>query len=130
MHIGIHIIADLYGVENNIFKKVSQANYYLFNNYIESILQKNNMNLLNSTIHHFNTLKDLSDNNVGAFTALYLLSESHLSLHSWPEKNYIAIDAFTCGTCDTEQLIKDIILFFNPQSTKCQKINRGDQLLN
>ena len=30
-------------------------------------------------------------------TAVALLSESHLSLHSWPEYGYASIDAFTCG---------------------------------
>jgi S-adenosylmethionine decarboxylase len=30
-------------------------------------------------------------------TALALLSESHISLHTWPELNYVAVDVFTCG---------------------------------
>ena len=30
-------------------------------------------------------------------TAIALLAESHLSIHSWPEENYSAVDIFTCG---------------------------------
>ena len=30
-------------------------------------------------------------------TALALLAESHISIHTWPESNYSAIDIFTCG---------------------------------
>ena len=30
-------------------------------------------------------------------TAIALLAESHLSIHTWPECNYAAIDIFTCG---------------------------------
>tara|TARA_Y100000813_G_scaffold72545_1_gene51368 strand:- start:56 stop:490 length:435 start_codon:yes stop_codon:yes gene_type:complete len=30
-------------------------------------------------------------------TAIALLSESHLSIHTWPESRYSAIDIFTCG---------------------------------
>ena len=30
-------------------------------------------------------------------TAIALLSESHISLHTWPESNYAAVDIFTCG---------------------------------
>ena len=30
-------------------------------------------------------------------TAIALLSESHLSIHTWPEANYSAVDVFTCG---------------------------------
>ena len=30
-------------------------------------------------------------------TVLTLLSESHISIHTWPEKEYAAVDIFTCG---------------------------------
>ena len=30
-------------------------------------------------------------------TAIALLAESHLSIHSWPEAQYSAVDIFTCG---------------------------------
>ena len=30
-------------------------------------------------------------------TAIALLAESHLSIHSWPEAHYSAVDIFTCG---------------------------------
>ena len=30
-------------------------------------------------------------------TAIALLAESHISIHTWPESNYSAIDVFTCG---------------------------------
>tara|TARA_B100000242_G_C42786162_1_gene365836 strand:+ start:153 stop:587 length:435 start_codon:yes stop_codon:yes gene_type:complete len=30
-------------------------------------------------------------------TAIALLAESHISIHTWPESNYAAVDIFTCG---------------------------------
>ena len=30
-------------------------------------------------------------------TAIALLAESHISVHTWPESNYSAVDIFTCG---------------------------------
>ena len=30
-------------------------------------------------------------------TAIALLAESHISIHTWPESNYSAVDVFTCG---------------------------------
>ena len=30
-------------------------------------------------------------------TAIALLAESHLSIHTWPEAHYSAVDIFTCG---------------------------------
>ena len=33
-------------------------------------------------------------------TAICLLSESHISIHTWPETGEAAVDVFTCGNCD------------------------------
>ena len=42
-------------------------------------------------------------------TAVALLSESHISIHTWPEHGYAAVDAFTCGDhCDPEVAIKHL----------------------
>lgn len=45
--------------------------------------------LLNITSHKFEPQ---------GVTALALLSESHISIHTWPELGYAAVDAFTCGS--------------------------------
>lgn len=44
------------------------------------------------------------------YTLLFLLSESHLSLHSWPEYNTLKMDLFTCSSkkLDNVQSIKEI----------------------
>ena len=34
---------------------------------------------------------------VQGFSAVLLVSESHLSIHTWPERGYAAVDLFTCG---------------------------------
>lgn len=41
-------------------------------------------------------------------TGFFLLSESHLSFHSYPENNYIAVDIFTCGR-DPKVAVADLI---------------------
>ncbi len=33
----------------------------------------------------------------GASSGIYFLAESHLSWHSWPEDDYLALDLYTCG---------------------------------
>ena len=33
----------------------------------------------------------------GGVTAFAILAESHLAVHTWPERGYVAADAFTCG---------------------------------
>ena len=33
-------------------------------------------------------------------TGVALLAESHISIHTWPETGYAAVDIFTCGKCN------------------------------
>ena len=33
-------------------------------------------------------------------TVICLLSESHISIHTWPEEGKAAVDVYTCGDCD------------------------------
>jgi S-adenosylmethionine/arginine decarboxylase-like enzyme len=42
------------------------------------------------------------------FSILYLLSESHMSIHTFPEKNYIAFDLYTCRTYSDNQTYNTI----------------------
>ena len=42
-------------------------------------------------------------------TALALLSESHISIHTWPEHGYSAVDVFTCGSHTNPQLACDFL---------------------
>ena len=47
-------------------------------------------------------------------TAIALLAESHISIHTWPESNYSAVDIFTCGQnmmpeLASQYLIKSLI---------------------
>lgn len=117
--IGTHFILDLFDVENKIFSNnLSKSNYHLFDNYVKASLIENKMTILNDQVHHFGNLE-------GAFTSLYLLSESHLSIHTWPENNFIAVDIFTCGDCETKNIVNDIISYFKPGKHVIKNISRG-----
>lgn len=117
MNIGTHIVADII-VDKCIFENILNKNFFShFDERIQTYISENNLTLLNKIIHFF-------EGPTGAFTALYLLSESHLSFHSWPEYNYIAIDIFTCGKSNPEIIIKDICSFLESTKVNIQKINR------
>jgi S-adenosylmethionine decarboxylase proenzyme len=38
-------------------------------------------------------------------TGVAILAESHISIHTWPETEYAAIDVFMCGSCDPNKSI-------------------------
>lgn len=42
----------------------------------------------------------------GGFTGVFLLSESHASVHTYPEHGYAAIDLFSCGERDPTPPLK------------------------
>ena len=39
----------------------------------------------------------------GGVTGVALLAESHITVHTWPERSYAAFDIFMCGTCDADK---------------------------
>ena len=43
-------------------------------------------------------------------TAIALLAESHISIHTWPESNYSAVDIFTCGQNMMPELASQCII--------------------
>jgi S-adenosylmethionine decarboxylase len=59
-------------------------------------------------------------------TVLVLLSESHLSIHTYPEKGFAAIDCYTCGeTVDPQAAIDYLVNALKPERTYAKKLIRG-----
>jgi S-adenosylmethionine decarboxylase len=60
-------------------------------------------------------------------TGVALLAESHISIHTWPEARFAAIDIFMCGNSYPELAIEPLKKFFNPQDVKLSVTRRGTQ---
>lgn len=59
-------------------------------------------------------------------TALALLAESHISIHTWPERGYAAVDIFTCGDhCEPEKACRHIEHQMQAGRSELQVIQRG-----
>jgi S-adenosylmethionine decarboxylase len=59
-------------------------------------------------------------------TVLVLLSESHLSIHTYPERGFAALDCYTCGEAVDPQLAIDyMISVLNPKKTYAKQLVRG-----
>ncbi|HUC58311.1 MAG TPA: S-adenosylmethionine decarboxylase [Streptosporangiaceae bacterium] len=61
----------------------------------------------------------------GAITLVLILAESHLSIHTWPEENLVAIDLFSCGAIDGDVVIARLIEGLRLESVKVSRLPRG-----
>lgn len=59
-------------------------------------------------------------------TVLVMLSESHLSIHTYPEGGFAAIDCYTCGEYVDPQLAIDyLVTVLKPEKAFAKKLIRG-----
>lgn len=54
-----------------------------------------------------------------------LIAESHLSVHTWPEHGYVAIDIFTCGGLDPRPGFELVAQRLDAASTRTHEVWRG-----
>jgi len=98
---GTHLIIDLYEIEDNeILKYVDDLIPIL-----DKIVDKYELNVVARASHQFSPF--------GA-TIVYVLSESHLSIHTFVEERKIAMDLYTCSSFkDADEIPKYITSLFN-----------------
>ncbi len=73
--------------------------------------------ILHSHFHHF------SPN--GGVSGVVVLAESHISIHTWPERDFAALDIFVCGDCDPHRAIPVIQAAFEPSRIDLGEQRRG-----
>lgn len=66
----------------------------------------------------------------GGFTATVLLSESHLCLHTWPERQAVTLDVYVCNfgadhSLKAHHLMDTLIALFQPLHAKRHALMRG-----
>jgi S-adenosylmethionine decarboxylase len=59
------------------------------------------------------------------YTGVVVLAESHLSIHTWPEVGYAAIDVFMCGNCDPRDALPGVLEYFKPDRHEVVYMTRG-----
>ena len=62
-------------------------------------------------------------------TALGLLAESHISIHTWPETGYAAADVFTCGSnCDPQKACRFLSNLLRSKRNNMSVVPRGPRM--
>ena len=92
---GNHGLLDLYGCDETILKDEGRLKTAL-----AAAVQAAEATILTEHFHTFG--------GAGGVTGVLLLAESHISIHTWPEHRFAAIDAFICGGMKLEK-VKEIL---------------------
>lgn len=83
MPLGRHILVELYGSPSSVLDDVNR---------IEACMVRAanaaNATVINTSFHHFSPY---------GVSGVIVIHESHLSIHTWPEHGFAAVDLFTCG---------------------------------
>ncbi|QDH16929.1 adenosylmethionine decarboxylase [Swingsia samuiensis] len=73
--------------------------------------------ILHSHFHHFTPN--------GGVSGVIVLAESHISIHTWPERNFAAVDVFMCGVCDPNLSIPVMQRLFQAGRIEVDSMRRG-----
>lgn len=108
-----HLTVDMYGCK---IKHLSDLEF--MKQMINITVADANMTLIDSSLHM------LGEKNLNAIA---LLEEGHISIHTYPDLGYTAIDVFTCSNqSKPEKIIATIKKFLKPEKTKTTCLKRGD----
>ena len=72
--------------------------------------------IVESRFHHFSPL---------GVSGVVIIMESHLTVHTWPEYGYAAVDIFTCGDIDLERGTDFLVREFGAQTVSIKSLDRG-----
>ena len=61
----------------------------------------------------------------GGVSGVAVLAESHISIHTWPERDFAAIDIFMCGACDPYKAVPVLRRALAPTSMQVSEHKRG-----
>ena len=115
--IGLHIIAD--------FKYIDFSKLTLDEDILKKIISDSLKTVwLNELWNYYHTFSNKDE-----ITCIVALEESHISIHTWPEKQYVSLDIFVCNfwkdnTKKAKLLYKKLKDFFNPKEIEENFIER------
>jgi S-adenosylmethionine decarboxylase len=98
--LGKHCVAELYGCNHTILDDEK-----VLKELIRESIDIAEATLLEISSHKFTPQ---------GVTIVALLSESHISIHTWPEDGSVALDVFTCGNSKPDLALLHIINFLKP----------------
>lgn len=112
--LGRQLVVELWGCQDNLNdpEKIREG--------LREAVENARATLIDLQVHPFNP---------HGVSGVAMIAESHISVHTWPELGYVALDVFTCGSeVIPEAALEVFRRLFRPQRTSLIEIKRGIQL--
>ncbi|HEX7074912.1 MAG TPA: adenosylmethionine decarboxylase [Hyphomicrobiaceae bacterium] len=110
---GSHLIIDLFGAKRlDDLKHIERT--------LKRCVEVAGATLLHIHLHHFTPN--------GGVSGVAVLSESHISIHSWPEADYAALDVFMCGRAKPHLAVDVLKHAFEAEHIVVKEHRRGEEL--
>jgi len=110
--LGNHLIIEMYDCDPKIINDHALVE--------EIMVEASNISgahVVNQVFHKFNP---------HGVSGVVVISESHLSIHTWPEYGYCALDVFTCGDLiDNKKAVDYLKHMFKAKSISVVEMKRG-----
>ena len=110
---GTHLLVDLWGAQ-----RIDDLAYV--EDTLRACVEASKATLLHIHLHHFTPNDGIS--------GVAVLAESHISIHSWPESGYAALDVFMCGDAEPHRAVDVLRERFRPSQLVVEEVRRGSGL--
>ena len=110
--LGTHLLVELRDCNPEILKSLEKVR-----NALVSAAKEARATIVDISFHEFNPF---------GISGVVVIAESHLTIHTWPEYNYAAVDIFTCGEVIKPEVAASFLINqFESKSPSVVEIKRG-----
>ncbi|MGY4707666.1 adenosylmethionine decarboxylase [Candidatus Bipolaricaulota sp. J31] len=109
--LGRHLVVEMWGCKANLNEpeRIREA--------LAEAVERAQATNLGVHVHSFNP---------HGVSGVAVIAESHISIHTWPELGYVALDVFTCGDKAIPEAALEVLKdLFRPQHMEVLEIKRG-----
>ena len=110
--LGTHLLIELRDCNPEILKSLEKVRKILI-----SAAKEAKATIINNSFHEFNPF---------GISGVVVIAESHLTIHTWPEYGYAAVDIFTCGDIiKPERAVSCLVKKFDCKNPSIVEMKRG-----
>lgn len=110
-----HLLVDFWGARHMTNKSAIESAF-------QCAVSASGATILNIHLHEFG--------DGFGITGVAILAESHMSIHTWPERDYMAIDIFMCGDANVDAALLSLNESFAPARQQVKRCQRGSEFLS